>query len=113
MMERLRAGISSVFRRKPVKKHDPVQKIPLRGNAHNVIVVKAPNDLFSEAIFILRDEYLASPTDAKAELLRQAKESAAGYAASVSVSAGVSRAILILLTVLLALETLGVFLLLG
>ena len=112
MMERPRDRISSIFRPKSIKKPNEPQRTLLRGNAHNVIVIKAPNDIFSEAIFILRDEYLSSPTGTRAELLRQARAAAAGYAASASVGAGVSRGILAVLTVLLALETIGIFILL-
>ena len=112
MMERLCSKISSIFQRRSTKMQKAYHRTLLRGNAHNVIVVKAPNDLFSEAIFILRDEYLDSPTSSKAELLRQAKASASGYAASASVGAGVSKGILVLLTILLALETIGIFILL-
>ena len=112
MMERLRQKLSSVFRQNSTKKRRDMHRTLLRGSAHNVIVVKAPNDIFSEAIFILRDEYVSSPTSSKAELLRQAKAAANGCAASASIGAGVSRGILAVLTVLLALETIGIFILL-
>ena len=109
MMERLCDRITAIFRKKQPK---PICRIPLRGNAHNVIIIKAPNDIFAEAIFILRDEYVNSPASSREELLRQARASASGYAASVSVGAGVSRGVLVILTVLLALETIGIFMLL-
>ena len=50
----------------------------LRGNMRRAIVVRTPDDMFSEAVFILRDDY--DPGVSRGELLRQAKSAAEGHA---------------------------------
>ena len=50
---------------------------PVRGTVSGVIVVKAPAPCFREALFILRDDYLAEGD--REALLRQAKEAAAEF----------------------------------
>ena len=50
---------------------------PVRGTVSNVIVVKAPAPCFREALFILRDDYLAEGD--REALLRQAREAAADF----------------------------------
>ena len=50
---------------------------PVRGLVSNVIVVKSPAPCFREALFILRDEYLAEGD--REALLRQAREAAAEF----------------------------------
>lgn len=51
----------------------------LRGNMRSVIVVKPDNAMFSEALFVLSDEYLRRCDLPAKELLRQAEEAAGGY----------------------------------
>lgn len=55
----------------------------IKGRAANVIVVKSPDPMFSEAIFVLRSDALSSPGLSRAEILRQARQAAEGCAASV------------------------------
>ena len=50
----------------------------LRGNMRRAIVVRTPDDMFAEAVFILRDDY--DPGVSRGELLRQAKSAAEGHA---------------------------------
>lgn len=49
----------------------------VRGPVSNVIVIKAPAPCFREALFILRDDYLAEGD--RETLLRQAREAAASF----------------------------------
>ena len=49
----------------------------LRGNMRRAIVVKTPDDMIAEAVFILRDDY--DPGVSRGELLRQAKSAAEGH----------------------------------
>lgn len=51
----------------------------LRGNMHRAIVLKAPDDTFSQAVFILKDDFLQGEGVSRKELLRQAGEAAALY----------------------------------
>lgn len=77
----------------------------LRGSAHNIIVVKAPNDIFTEAIFVLRDDYYLDPDASSEELLRQARAAAEDYSASVSVRERWKKTLLVVLSTLLVIET--------
>ena len=52
----------------------------VRGNMRRVIVVKPPDPMFSEAMFILRDDYFQTPGLSRQELLQQAKNAARDYA---------------------------------
>lgn len=45
----------------------------VRGNMRRVIVVEPPDPMFSEAMFILRDDYFQAPGISRQELLRQAQ----------------------------------------
>lgn len=66
----------------PLCGRNAARKLPgafLRGNAHHIIVVKAPNEIFTEAIFILRDDYFLNADESAEELLRQAKMAAREY----------------------------------
>lgn len=45
----------------------------LKGCARRVLVIKPPGELFTEAVFILRDDYFQTPGLSRQELLRQAK----------------------------------------
>lgn len=48
----------------------------VRGNMRRVIVVQPPDPMFSEAMFILRDDYFQTPGLSRQELLRQAQNAA-------------------------------------
>ena len=60
----------------------------VRGNMRRVIVLKPGGEIFQEAVFVLRDDYLPSGIS-RQELLRQAKAAAEGCGVSYG-SAGVS-----------------------
>lgn len=51
----------------------------LRGKMRRVVVVPTPDPMFSEAVFILRDEALREPGVSRDELLRQAERAAESY----------------------------------
>ena len=51
----------------------------LRGTMHRAIVLKAPDDNFSEAVFILNDSFARREGVSSRELLRQAGEAAGLY----------------------------------
>lgn len=108
MIERIRERL--FFLRSAARRNE-TRSLPLRGTARNVIVVKAPNDIFTEAIFMLKDDYYLSPSLSSAELLRQAKEAAHGYAASVAVKDRWRTRLIYILSALLALESAGLLLL--
>ena len=74
--ERLR-GMGTLFRM-PYSGAATESRPVLRGNMRRAIVVKTPDDMFSEAVFILRDDY--DPGVSRGELLRQAKSAAEGHA---------------------------------
>ena len=52
---------------------------PVRGTVSSVIVVREPAPCFREALFVLRDEYLADPSRDREELMREAREAAAAF----------------------------------
>lgn len=54
----------------------------IRGKAGNIIVVKTPNPLFTEAIFVLRDDIFARRELSREEILRQATAAAENYTLS-------------------------------
>ena len=74
MSPRLRSGLR---RLRPSRRGRGV-----RGLCSQVIVVKAPAPCFREALFILRDDYLAEGD--REALLRQAREAAADFASPAS-----------------------------
>lgn len=50
---------------------------PIRGTSHNVILVTPPDtEIFREALFILRDDYMRRSDTGREELLRQARAAA-------------------------------------
>ena len=51
----------------------------VRGNMRRVIVVQPPDPMFTQAMFILRDDYFQTPGVSSQELLRQAREAARDY----------------------------------
>lgn len=53
------------------------EKLPVvRGNMRRIIVVQPPDPMFTQAMFILRDDYFQTPGLSSQELLRQAREAA-------------------------------------
>ncbi len=78
--ERLRGmlrGVGALFR-VPYSGTTAESRPVLRGNMRRAIVVKTPDDMFAEAVFILRDDYDTGVS--RGELLRQAKSAAEGHA---------------------------------
>ena len=61
--------------------HAPRRTLPprLRGKLRRAVVVQTPDPMFSEAVFILRDEALREPGVSREELLRQAARAAESY----------------------------------
>ena len=59
----------------------PRRAVPprLRGKLRRAVVVPTPDPMFSEAVFILRDEALREPGVSRDELLRQAARAAESY----------------------------------
>ena len=51
----------------------------VRGNMRRVIVVQPPDPMFTQAMFILRDDYFQTPGISSQELLKQAREAARDY----------------------------------
>lgn len=52
----------------------------VKGTARRVIVVKSPDpDVFEEAIFLVKEEYMRSRGVTQAQLLSEARQAAAGY----------------------------------
>lgn len=85
MMQRLRerllsfsAAVSGLISR-PGRQYRPV-----KGCMRGVIVVKPPNPIFREAVFVLRDDYFLEPGLSREELLQQAKDAAGEYVASLA-----------------------------
>lgn len=62
-------------------KRMPCRTVPsrLRGKLRRAVVVPTPDPIFSEAVFILRDEKLREPGVSRDELLRQAARAAESY----------------------------------
>ena len=59
----------------------PCRTVPprLRGKLRRAVVVPTPDPMFSEAVFILRDEKLRDPGVSRDELLRQAARAAESF----------------------------------
>lgn len=52
----------------------------VKGTARRVIVVRSPDpNVFEEAIFLVREEYMRSPGVTQTQLLNEARMAAAGY----------------------------------
>ena len=67
-----------LFGEKPAEEKAP----PLiRGTMHRAIVLKAPDENFSQAVFILNDRLMQREGVSRRELLRQAGEAAGLYCA--------------------------------
>lgn len=89
MMEKIREGLwyikmrlSTAFSgRKSFGSQAPAS-VKLRGNIRSVIVVKPDDPMFDQAVFILNEDYIRGRDEPAKELMRQAKEAAAGCAHS-------------------------------
>ncbi len=87
MIERIRRGIFELLdalsarrcRRRQKKPRRAPLRGALRGNMRNVIVVHPPEGMFSEAVFILRDDYFARTGVSREALMQQAREAAEEY----------------------------------
>ena len=93
--ERLRGMLCSVgaLFRAPYSGADAESRPVLRGNMRRAIVIKTPDDMFAEAVFILRDDYFQTPGISREALLRQARAAAEEYAAAYSPPGGGARLI--------------------
>lgn len=59
---------------------DKEEQSVVKGLSRKVIIVKSPDPkIFEQAIFIVRDDYLASKGVGQKELMRQARHAANGY----------------------------------
>lgn len=89
MMERIRERLRLFFHpavcrpRRSFRKREKYMA-PIRGNMRSVIVVRPENPMFSEAVFILNDDYIRNHSSSHKELMQQANDAVAGYAAGVS-----------------------------
>ena len=94
--ERLRGMLCSVgaLFRAPYSGADAESRPVLRGNMRRAIVIKTPDDMFAEAVFILRDDYV--PGISRGELLRQAKSRYTGLPPMAVFVLGASAAVLTL-----------------
>lgn len=86
MIERIRRGIFDMLDAISARRCRQGRKKPrrapqgaLRGNMRNVVVVHPPEGIFSEAVFILRDDYFTQSGISRAALMRQAREAAEEY----------------------------------
>lgn len=87
MMRRLRRGIAARQGIPPARRRGKMPRKErrgdvLKGSMKNVIVVHPPGGIFSEAVFILRDDYFQTPGISREALLRQARAAAEEYAAA-------------------------------
>lgn len=110
MMRRLRRGIAARQGIPPARRRGKMPRKErrgdvLKGSMKNVIVVHPPGGIFSEAVFILRDDYFQTPGISREALLRQARAAAEEYAAAYAPPGGGAR--LIALVVLAVLVTGG------
>ncbi len=51
----------------------------IKGLSHRVIVVKSPNSIFEEAIFVIRDDMLAGKGADSAAIIKEARRAANSY----------------------------------
>lgn len=51
--------------------------VPLRGNMHRAIILHCPGEGFSQAVFILKEDFLREEGLSRKELLDQARQAAA------------------------------------
>lgn len=101
MMGRLKEGILCFFdilalrrRRRKSCLREAVMNAPvLRGNMKTVLVVKEPTPMFSQAVFILRDNYFSNASLSREELMTQARDAADVYCGSFHLPRGRKSAI--------------------
>lgn len=83
MIRRLHYGALNTIFRKPGKRTATRTMHhghgALKGSERRVIVLHPPGGVFSEAVFVLRDDYLHTPGISREELLRQACAAAEEY----------------------------------
>lgn len=64
----------------------------VKGTSRRIVVVKSPYpEVFDEAIFVVKEEFLRSPGVSQSQLLSDAKRAAAGLVEKSSGKAGKSR----------------------
>lgn len=85
MMEKIREGLwyikiklSTIFSERKSLGIQDYAPVKLRGNIRSVIVVKPDDPMFDQAVFILNEDYIRHRDEPARELMRQAKEAAAG-----------------------------------
>lgn len=91
MIERLKNGILDFFDelsarriRRRQSRARRLEHTAVKGTMRNVIVVHPREDIFQEAVFILRDDYFQKSGVSREALLRQARAAAEEYAVSVA-----------------------------
>ena len=70
------------LKRKP--RRSAVPRALIKGRPGSIITVKAPNPMFHEAIFILRDDLFSKRELSRDDILRQAAAAAENYTAAVA-----------------------------
>ena len=80
LLSSLRFSLSARRRERLSRQRETLPVV--RGNMRRVIVVEPPDPMFSEAMFILRDDYFQTPGLSRQELLQQAKNAARNYVGS-------------------------------
>ena len=96
-MRRLGDGLSRLWDSLKYRRRERAYAAPavrtqppvVRGCMRRMLVIKPPGDLFTEAVFILRDDYFQAPGLSRQELLQQAK-TAAGAIIDASLPSGKS-----------------------
>lgn len=74
-------GLRALLFPRPARRAAPALR--LRGRLRQAVVVPTPDAVFSEAVFILRDEALREPGLDREALLREAARAAESYTESV------------------------------
>ena len=87
MMERIRERLRLFFHPAVCRPRQSFRRrekymAPIRGNMRSVIVVRPENPMFSEAVFILNDDYIRNHSSSHKELMQQANDAVAGYDSS-------------------------------
>lgn len=96
MMWRLRDRLlnlqNAMFFRFRRGKHSPGKRRDsapvIRGNMRRMLVLEPHGAIFSQAVFVLKDDYFQTPGLSRQELLRQAKTAAEEYIDTVTPSGG-------------------------
>ena len=70
------------LKRKP--RRSAVPRALIKGRSGSIITVKAPNPMFSEAIFILSEDIFSKRELSREDILRQATAAAEDYTAAVA-----------------------------